>query len=65
MKVRGVLSDQQISRIASQLFAAVAYLHKKEVVLRYLRPQRILITKGENQSEEIDLKIADVHFMHL
>ena len=41
------------------------YLHSKQVILRYLRPARILAEEPRAGIEQdVNVKVSDVHLMH-
>ena len=63
--IRGKFSEHEIGQIANQLLSGVGYLHAKNIYLRSLKPQSIVVTDGFKPNSKISLQITDVAMMLL
>jgi serine/threonine protein kinase len=63
-KCKNGFTEPMIARVAFQLLDALKYLHKKKIVLRHLRPDRVLVKEGFQNNEKLELVISDVQFMY-
>ena len=46
-------------RVMKQILSAVNYCHRKSVVIRYLKPEVLLLEKATTVEEEVSVKIVD------
>jgi tetratricopeptide (TPR) repeat protein len=51
-------------QIASQICEPLAYLHRQSIVHRDLKPDNLMLLAGQNEPDELELKLMDFGLVH-
>lgn len=58
---RGAFKESEIGTIALQLLTQLKSLHSRGIILFFLSPQSILVTRGlDNKEDTIEVQIANI-----